>query len=386
MAMWSAGSEGTGSGGGTLRQVVASLTIAAVVVLTFLGSVLLTLQDEAGRLKPTPLARITASPTFTRPAPTPTPVTPSPVPSATETPSPPPEATPTPPLPTETPLPLWTPTRACTPPASWRIYVVQRGDTLVALAWRTGTTVSAIMQANCLTNQTIYAGQRLYLPPIALLPTPTPTPFPCLGPPPSWQIYVVQSGDTLYSLARRFGTTITAIIQANCLRSYTIYVGQQLYLPPLPPTFTPTATVTPEATGTPTETPTPTPSLTVTGTLTVTPTPTETGTPTPTATSVVTGTPPTATPTATETATTAPTETPTATPEITGTPTPTATGEAPTPTATGTAAPATATPTATPTTAPTATWTPTPAPTASPTPTSTPVPTETKSTAGRASP
>jgi len=208
---------------------------------------------------------------------------------------------------------------------------VQHGDTLVALAWRTGTTVSAIMQANCLSSQTIYAGQRLYLPPVTILPTPTP--FPCLGPPPSWQIYVVQRGDTLYSLARRFGTTITAIIQANCLRSYTIYVGQQLYLPPLPPTFTPTAT------GTPTDTPTPTPSLTITPTATETETPTPaitetatpgtvvppTDTPTPTATETATpGTvvPPTdtPTPTATETATAVPTATWTATSEPTATP------------------------------------------------------------------
>ena len=321
-------SEGGKAGDNSWRQLAAGLAVAGVVLLTLLGSVLLTLQDVSGRLTPTPVAWATATSTATQPSFTPL-LTLPPTATSTETPSPVVEVTATLLPPTATLPPLPTPTPACLPPASWRIYIVQRGDTLVALAWRTGTTVSAIMQANCLSSQTIYAGQRLYLPPVIILLTPTP--FPCLGPPPSWQVYMVQQGDTLYSLARRFGTTITAIIQANCLRSYTIYVGQQLYLPPLPPTFTPTAT------GTPTDTPTPTPSLTITATETLTPTPIETETPTPTATETATpGTvvPPTdtPTPTATETATppaTAipPTDTPTATPTATWTATsePTAT-------------------------------------------------------------
>jgi LysM repeat protein len=44
--------------------------------------------------------------------------------------------------------------------------------------------------------------------------------------------HVVQRGDTLYSLARRYGTTVSAIVQANGLRnSNWIYVGQRLVIP-----------------------------------------------------------------------------------------------------------------------------------------------------------
>jgi LysM repeat protein len=43
--------------------------------------------------------------------------------------------------------------------------------------------------------------------------------------------YVVQSGDTLSSVARRYGTTVYAIMQANNLRSSRIYVGQRLTVP-----------------------------------------------------------------------------------------------------------------------------------------------------------
>ncbi|MGB4634897.1 MAG: LysM peptidoglycan-binding domain-containing protein [Arcanobacterium sp.] len=44
--------------------------------------------------------------------------------------------------------------------------------------------------------------------------------------------YVVQSGDTLYSIARRFGTTVDAIAQANGISDPSqIYVGQYLTIP-----------------------------------------------------------------------------------------------------------------------------------------------------------
>jgi len=43
--------------------------------------------------------------------------------------------------------------------------------------------------------------------------------------------HVVQRGETLYRIAQRYGTTVAAIKAANNLRSDTIYVGQQLLIP-----------------------------------------------------------------------------------------------------------------------------------------------------------
>lgn len=40
--------------------------------------------------------------------------------------------------------------------------------------------------------------------------------------------YVVQRGDTLYRIAQRYGTTVAALMQVNNLRSEAIYVGQRL--------------------------------------------------------------------------------------------------------------------------------------------------------------
>jgi len=55
----------------------------------------------------------------------------------------------------------------------------------------------------------------------------SPTP----APEPQYTIYVVRRGDTLYSIARRYGVTVEAIMAANGLANYNIYVGQQLYIP-----------------------------------------------------------------------------------------------------------------------------------------------------------
>jgi len=47
----------------------------------------------------------------------------------------------------------------------------------------------------------------------------------------SGQTYIVQSGDTLYEIANRFGTTVSALKEANNLTSDMIRVGQVLNIP-----------------------------------------------------------------------------------------------------------------------------------------------------------
>ncbi|MDX2137414.1 MAG: LysM peptidoglycan-binding domain-containing protein [Chloroflexota bacterium] len=73
-----------------------------------------------------------------------------------------------------------------------------------------------------------------------------------------WQVYIVQPGDTLLSIAARTNTTVTALSVGNCLTSAdVIYAGQSLRVPVLlPPTLTPVrATATPQIV--PTVTPAP---------------------------------------------------------------------------------------------------------------------------------
>ncbi len=105
-------------------------------------------------------------------------------------------------------------------------HIVSWGDTLFSIANRYGTTVNAIMQLNGLHNPNfIYIGQRL------LIPGGT------SAPPATGGTYIVQAGDTLFSIATRHGTTVAALMQVNGLYNYWIYVGQTLRIPgqPVPP-------------------------------------------------------------------------------------------------------------------------------------------------------
>ena len=337
-----------------LWQLLGGLVITFISVGMLLGSFLLSQIDTLGvRPPPTQVAVLSPSPTLFLPTSTPTPsLSPTATSMAAASPSPPPSATETavPPTltPSASPTPLSRLMPSCPRPSGWVVYTVRRGDTLTSLALRAGVTAFVLMRANCLSTSTIYAGQQIHLPSTFYV---SPTPRPRCGVPLGWVVYHVQPGDTLYSLSLRCGVGIEAIRHANCLPGYTIYVGQALYLPSLPPTpsYTPTLTPTPTPTPTLTPTPTPTESPTFTPTLipTLTPTLTPSLTPSPTPTSTATYTPtytPIPTPTLSPTLTLTPTPTPTATPTPTGSPTPTPT-ETPTPTPTETPTP---TPTETP--------------------------------------
>ena len=121
--------------------------------------------------------------------------------------------------------------------ASALTYRVTWGDTLTNIASRFGTNISAILQANPqITNPNlIYAGQELEIPTGDATPTPTPPPgvTPTPTPPPTGsQTYIVQPGDTLSAIARRFNTTVSAIAQASGISNINlIYVGQRLTIP-----------------------------------------------------------------------------------------------------------------------------------------------------------
>lgn len=118
-------------------------------------------------------------------------------------------------------------------------------------------------------------------PPVFAWPTPatTATPLPAASPTPAPTVaaggqYTVQSGDTLYSIARRHGVSVDALKAANNLTSNIIYAGMKLTIPDssfVIPTATP-APVRPTATSTAATTPTTTPTPAAT-TPTATPTP-----------------------------------------------------------------------------------------------------------------
>ena len=100
-------------------------------------------------------------------------------------------------------------------------YQVVSGDTLYSIATRNGTTVDGIKKANNLSSDILQIGQTLTIPSGgASAPTQTNT-----------TTHQVVSGDTLYSIATRNGTTVDGIKKANNLSSDSLQIGQTLTIP-----------------------------------------------------------------------------------------------------------------------------------------------------------
>lgn len=167
------------------------------------------------------------------------------------------------------PTPSIPPPVSCPPPAGWAAYEVKPDDTLTGLAELLGWSVETVASGNCLlSSSTLMAGTILYLP-YPASPTPTATaearqaprqpakPSVQCGRPAGWITYIVRHGDTLYSIAQRYYTTVALLQNANCLSSTVIRAGKILYVPnvatrTLYPTPTPLSTTLVPTTLTPT--------------------------------------------------------------------------------------------------------------------------------------
>ena len=104
-------------------------------------------------------------------------------------------------------------------------YFVQQGETLFAIARRYRTTVHALVTANRLKDPNAIApGQAL------LIPRPGEKPSP-----PPGLVHRVRKGETVIGLAARFGTTVPAILMANQIAHPEFVVpGQRLVIPEPP--------------------------------------------------------------------------------------------------------------------------------------------------------
>ncbi|MBP3461577.1 MAG: LysM peptidoglycan-binding domain-containing protein [Bacilli bacterium] len=94
------------------------------------------------------------------------------------------------------------------------IYIVKPGDSLYSIARTYGISVNDIMSLNNLNSSLLSIGQTLKIP-ISEEEVIN---------------YTVKSGDTLYSIARKYNTTVDDIKQKNNLKSNTLSIGQTLII------------------------------------------------------------------------------------------------------------------------------------------------------------
>ena len=101
-------------------------------------------------------------------------------------------------------------------------HLVRSGDTISGVAGRYGISQAQLIAANGLTEARIYLGQQL-----RLVPSPGSS-----GAPAATSSYTVRSGDSLSTIARRFGTTVKALQDANGLSNPNVVViGRSLTIP-----------------------------------------------------------------------------------------------------------------------------------------------------------
>ena len=93
-------------------------------------------------------------------------------------------------------------------------YVVQRGDTLYGISKQFGVSVEEIKAENNLSSDFLTVGR------VLLIPTVETT-----------SLYVVKRGDTLYSIASKYNVSVSEIIDINDLSSTVLNIGQQLRIP-----------------------------------------------------------------------------------------------------------------------------------------------------------
>jgi LysM repeat protein len=139
-------------------------------------------------------------------------------------------------------------------PVQTSTHTVQPGQGLYRISLSYGVSIADIMSANGLSNpDAIYAGQVLIIPAAGFANN---TPPPSAGNGQSTAgVHVVQSGETLFRIAQRYGVSIQALALANnLLNPGAIYPGQQLAIPgagtPEPAVTPPPAAGTTPATGT----------------------------------------------------------------------------------------------------------------------------------------
>lgn len=96
-------------------------------------------------------------------------------------------------------------------------YIVKRGDTLYSIALKNNTTVDKLRELNNLNTNTLTIGQILVLPIETNIE--------------EYDIYIVKKGDSLWSISRKFNIDINDLIELNNLNDLTLQINQSILVP-----------------------------------------------------------------------------------------------------------------------------------------------------------
>ena len=102
-------------------------------------------------------------------------------------------------------------------PIDSNYYTVQSGDSLWSISKKFGLSVDELKLANNLSSNLLNIGQNLFIPNKETNVTTSE--------------YVVKNGDTLYGIARKFGTTVDNLKSINNLATDSLAIGQILKIP-----------------------------------------------------------------------------------------------------------------------------------------------------------
>ena len=108
-------------------------------------------------------------------------------------------------------------------PIQGNSYTVKRGDTLYSIAREYNVSVKDLKEVNNLNTDVLYIGQELLIP-SKVIDDITDDEV-------DNNIYVVQRGDSLYSISKKYKTTVQELIDLNNLENNTLSIGQKLKVP-----------------------------------------------------------------------------------------------------------------------------------------------------------
>lgn len=105
-------------------------------------------------------------------------------------------------------------------------YVVKKGDNLYSIARQYGINVSDLKKYNNLASDVLSIGQIIEIPSSTSIVTPSEDDI--IN---EENTYIVQRGDTLYSISKKYGVSIEDIKNANNLTSDILTVGNTIIIP-----------------------------------------------------------------------------------------------------------------------------------------------------------